>query len=101
MALELFAAMEGVMDFNVEDVEMFASDGTTGGGGIISPGSPVWMEGRSHGFGLLVIMGCDGVPSCAQVAQMESTLHIVPFSNTLHLIRLAQAWSPHDPLFLP
>lgn len=100
MALELFAAMEGVMDFNVEDVEMFPSDGTTGGG-IISPGSPVWTEGRSHGFGLLVIMGCDGVPSCAQVAQMESTLHLVSFSNTLHLIRLAQAWSPHDPLFLP
>lgn len=92
--------MEGVMDFDVEDVEMPVSE-TTGGGGIISPGSPACTEGRSHGFGLLVIMGCDGIPSCVQIAQMESTLRLLPFVNTLRLVRLAQAWSPHDPLFLP
>lgn len=99
MVLELFVTMEGVMDFDVEDVEMPVSETT--GGGIISPGSPACTEGRSHGFGLLVIMGCDGIPSCVQIAQMESTLRLLPFVNTLRLVRLAQAWSPHDPLFLP
>lgn len=98
--------MEDVIDFDVEGIGMPVLDETTGGwGGIMLPGSPTCMEvevnDRSHGFGRLSIMGWDGVPSCVHIAQIKLTMHLLPLSDSLHVVRLVQALFPLDPLSLP